>query len=86
MIVLVLMGIGIGFLVLMQGKDQSPPEGDTTAMTNLQIASMLADDEKARRRARFESGIGPAQWGQRVESRKRPTRAASKASIRREQW
>jgi len=66
MIVVVLLGIGICLLVLMKGNDQTPSEGDTV-MTNQQIADMIRDNEKARRRECFERGTG---YGTRIEHRR----------------
>lgn len=86
MIVILLLGIGICLLVLMQEKGDTRPPSEGDIMTNARIAQMLHDDEKARRRGRFERGIGPAQHGRRVESRKVPTRNAVKQALRREQW
>ena len=39
-------------------------------MTNAQIEAMLRDEEKSRRRERFQRGIGPAQHGKRIGSKK----------------
>lgn len=69
MIVIVLLGIGICLLVLMKGNDQTPSEGDTP-MTNQQIADMIRDNEKARRRERFERGTGYGQYGTRIDHRR----------------
>jgi hypothetical protein len=71
MIVVTLLGIGICLLVLMEGKgEKRPAQKETPDMTNQQLADMIRDNEKARRRERFERGTGYGQFGPRVEGRR----------------
>lgn len=71
MLIWLLGGITIGFLVLMEGKgEQRPSQKETPEMTNQQIADMIRDNEKARRRERFERGTGYGQHGTRIDHRR----------------
>jgi hypothetical protein len=71
MIVIVLLGIGICLLVLMEGKgDKRPAQKETPDMTSQQIADMIRDNEKTRRRERFERGTGYGQYGTRIDHRR----------------
>lgn len=53
-------------------------------MTTALINKMIQDEEKNRRRTRFELGISSAQHGQRVPNKKRQFRKGSRNSWKKE--
>lgn len=85
MIVICLIGIGICILVLCSSDgNKAADEGDT--MTNAQLAEMIRENEKDRRRERFEAGLTSAQHGTRIPTKRYGQVKGNKGNSRARGW
>lgn len=87
MIVVCFIGIGICVLVLMSGEaTPPPPEGDNMSTTSVQLAQMLREDEKSRRRFRIEHGLSSTRHGTRIPHKRHGDVKGNKGNSRARGW